>query len=592
MKFLATGLFFAFPKTLMPRAIFLFLPIVPLFAQFRGLSTTNDGSQLYFSSSLQLAGAPQENSYGKIFRYDSAGLHFVAQVDRVAVTGAYPRLSNPYNLVSGYISGRGSVVGHVGAADCAGFDLCPSTPQMAQTTLQYPGTLFPTVLPYNCVITSNAQYAACAIVDGVDGATYSVYNLFANPETPIYTPSCTEHGPFLPLISSDGKFLCGFTLWSASGSTTLSLETDPGAAIYGFAAALSDDGSRIVTSSNNSLYVYNVATGSQSAILFPNTAYVSPVSISSNGSMVLCQVQSSGNVIQFSVVHADGTGLLQLTNDPAGVSTGLLSGDGSTAFVVTNSGKLMKFDTASGASTLIAVGAVLQSVTGAAVAGAPNTITGAGLADTTVAASVVPLGTSLGGVEVTVNGIPAPLFSVSPTSISFQIPWETPAGNASVAVVRPASPFLAPTASLQTVNFQPVAAVPYAFSQNFMELTGGTSSSANPGDIVSFYLSGLGPVTVPVADGAASPSAPLSLLTTPATVSVSSSQLGTLDYTGPKQLNVLYAGLAPGLIGIYQLTVQLPPQIPHDGLFPNSVPFALTLNSSFNLPPVWVIPNQ
>ena len=130
----------------MLRAIFFSLTIVPAFAQFRGLSTTNDGSQLYFSSALQLNGSIGENSYAKIFRYDSSGLHFVAQADRVAVPNGYPRLSNPYNLSDSYISGNGSVTGYVGYADCAGFQLCVSGPGISQTTLQYPGALFPTII--------------------------------------------------------------------------------------------------------------------------------------------------------------------------------------------------------------------------------------------------------------------------------------------------------------------------------------------------------------------------------------------------------------------------------------------------------------
>lgn len=570
------------------RASLVFLSVIPAMAQFSGLASTDDGSQLYFSSPLQLAGTTDENNYSKIFRYDSMGIHFVAQVARVATAGGYLlATSNPYNLTSAYVSGNGSVYGYVGTADCSGGCYYQG---LQQTTLQFAGSFTPYVLPYGCQVSKNARYALCLTGGRAASEYFAVFDLFGTGK-PIYYPACGQ-------ITSVGDAYCGTELFSLSGSvTTLSLPASVVSEI-----PISDDASTIAyvldmlsdggPSPGYSLYVEDVSSGAQSLVYTDKQSrMLYPVGLSNNGGVVLFELYSAGAIAQAAVVHADGTGFLQLTNDPAGVTSAILSGDGSTAFVVANSGKLMKFDTASGASTLIAAGAVLQSVTGAAVAGAPNTITGAGLADTAITASVVPLGTSLGGVQVTINGIPAPLFSVSPTSILFQIPWEISEGNASVAVVRPSSPFLPPGASLQVVNSQPAAAVPYAFSQNFIELTG-TPSAANPGDIVSFYLSGLGPVTVPVADGAASPSVPLSLLTTPVTVSVSSSQLGSFDYTGPRQLNVLYAGLAPGLIGIYQLTVQLPPQIPHDGLFPNSVPFFLTLNSSFNLPPVWVIPNQ
>src|SRR5271165_3363580 len=101
------------------RAALIFLSLVPAMAQLSGLAVTDDGSQLYFSSSLQLAGTTNENTYSKIFRYDGTGIHFVAQMARVATAGGImlPN-SNPYNLTAAYVSGNGSVPGYVGTADC------------------------------------------------------------------------------------------------------------------------------------------------------------------------------------------------------------------------------------------------------------------------------------------------------------------------------------------------------------------------------------------------------------------------------------------------------------------------------------------
>ncbi|MGA3186386.1 MAG: hypothetical protein ABSF22_04685 [Bryobacteraceae bacterium] len=71
----------------MPRALLIILATFPLPAQFSGLATTNDGTQLYFSSSLQLSGTTDENPYSKIFLYNASGFHLAAQVHRI-VTGA------------------------------------------------------------------------------------------------------------------------------------------------------------------------------------------------------------------------------------------------------------------------------------------------------------------------------------------------------------------------------------------------------------------------------------------------------------------------------------------------------------------------
>src|SRR5258708_12348035 len=52
-------------------------------------------------------------------------------------------------------------------------------------------------------------------------------------------------------------------------------------------------------------------------------------------------------------------------------------------------------------------------------------IFGTHLASSIAAASSVPLPISMGGVAVTVNGVVAPLYYVSPGQLNIQIPYET-----------------------------------------------------------------------------------------------------------------------------------------------------------------------
>jgi uncharacterized protein (TIGR03437 family) len=134
---------------------------------------------------------------------------------------------------------------------------------------------------------------------------------------------------------------------------------------------------------------------------------------------------------------------------------------------------------------------------------------------------------------------------------------------------------------LQIQASQPVAAFNFAISLDFSQVNSPTYP-AKPGDIVNFYLTGLGAVAPTVADGALSPSNPLPRLVNPVTVS-----------SGSTPLTVFYAGLAPGQIGIYQLTVQTPLEVVGNPLFPNRGPVYvfMTLNS-YALPAVWMIPNQ
>lgn len=79
---------------------------------------------------------------------------------------------------------------------------------------------------------------------------------------------------------------------------------------------------------------------------------------------------------------------------------------------------------------------------------------------------------------------------------------------------------------------------------------------ARAGEIIHLYGSGFGPVTPPVPDGVSAPAAALSS-------TVNSVTCGGLDASGNTiPLTVLFAGLAPGMTGTYQLDVQLPGSLP------------------------------
>lgn len=571
------------------RVSLIYLSLIPAMAQFSGLAATDDGSQLYFSSSLQLAGTTNENTYSKIFRYDGTAIHFVAQMARVATAGGIGLpTSNAYNLTAAYVSGNGSVPGYVSTADC------PAGPcyyqGLQQTTLQFVGSFTPYVLPYGCQISKNARYALCVTGGRAANFQYSVFDLFGN-QKPIYSPSCDFYS--IPQITSLGEVFCGSALFSVSGSATaLSFSSTL------IPVPISDDASTVayvpaitsteVGTNEYSLYIKSVSTGAQS-VVYTDKEYraLAPLGLSNNGGVVLFELYSAG-IAQAAVVHADGTGFLQLTNDPTGVSTAILSGDGSTAFVVTYSGHLLKIDTTSGASTLIANGALIQSVQGGAVAGSLNMIQGLGLADAAVAAQTFPLGTSQGGTQVTLNGTPVPLLSVSPESVWFQIPWETGVGNATIAVVRPSSSFMQALAPLQIQRVQPVLAINEIFSQDFSTLNS-PSNPAPPGGFVNLYFTGLGPVATPVTDGVPAQASPLPEVVTPLTVAVQMTSTTTMA------LNVAYAGLAPGFVGVYQVTVQVPSMVPHNPFFQVGTPnqFPLIVNSTaISGPAVWVTSNQ
>ena len=71
-----------------------------------------------------------------------------------------------------------------------------------------------------------------------------------------------------------------------------------------------------------------------------------------------------------------------------------------------------------------------------------------------------------------------------------------------------------------------------------------------PGEAISFFATGLGPVSNPPEDGRRASFSPV---VDPTTVSVT---------IGGIAAQVLWTGLAPGLVGVYQLNARVPPHAP------------------------------
>ncbi len=183
---------------------------------------------------------------------------------------------------------------------------------------------------------------------------------------------------------------------------------------------------------------------------------------------------------------------------------------------------------------------------------------GAGLtAAPTEKSSSVPLPTQLAGVQVMVNGTPAPLLFASSSQINFQCP-ELPRGTAMQIQVESPGGALMPT--LQTAM---QAAVPLVFQMDAsgrgvvtidgtneiaMATTDGVASRpALPGEYLTIHASGLGEVVDGVAAGAA---APLNrLVLAKAKISV---MLGGIE------IDPQFAGLAPGTVGVYQVNALVP----------------------------------
>jgi uncharacterized protein (TIGR03437 family) len=139
----------------------------------------------------------------------------------------------------------------------------------------------------------------------------------------------------------------------------------------------------------------------------------------------------------------------------------------------------------------------------------------------------------------------------SANEIRFQLPFEAALGNSSLHF-NSASPFEQPI----LVQVQATAPVLLAMVKGDFS---GLATDVSPGDIVNFYMVGLGAMSPPVATGAPAPANPAAVVvlrvSAVLSVGVFVNQHGPrLSFDAP----VLFAGLTPGMIGIYQVTVRMP----------------------------------
>jgi uncharacterized protein (TIGR03437 family) len=183
--------------------------------------------------------------------------------------------------------------------------------------------------------------------------------------------------------------------------------------------------------------------------------------------------------------------------------------------------------------------------------GALITLYGTNLASSTVIASAAPYPTTLGNVQVLINGRPAPIYFVSSGQVSVIVPYATELTIAGIQVINNGQPsnlvttFVA--ATTPGVFTKPEGGIgPGAVLHGDFTLVT-KDKPALPGETVQVYLTGLGDVTPANPDGAAGPVSPFSTTTE------------TIDaFIGGVVAKVGYAGLAPGLAGLYQLNVTIP----------------------------------
>jgi uncharacterized protein (TIGR03437 family) len=183
---------------------------------------------------------------------------------------------------------------------------------------------------------------------------------------------------------------------------------------------------------------------------------------------------------------------------------------------------------------------------------------GTNLSPVNMASSEIPLPTALANSCLSVNGLPVPILFVSPDQVNAQIPFQaigdvtlilrTPGGisNNFNIVIEPNAPSVFLTSVGSEIN------IPTVVRNDDNELvTPSHPIHRESGTDLVIYLTGLGGTSPAVPTGQPAPSNPLAYTLVQPTVTL-----------GGVELPVLFAGLAPGLVGVDQINVSVPFNVP------------------------------
>lgn len=182
---------------------------------------------------------------------------------------------------------------------------------------------------------------------------------------------------------------------------------------------------------------------------------------------------------------------------------------------------------------------------------------GQNLSPVNLASNQIPLPTALGESCLMVNGMPVPMVFVSPAQINAQMPFaaegnvtmilRTPGGvsdNFNLSVL-PTAPSI-----FRNGTAGPMTDIPTVVRTRNGELVT-PSNPIHHGDTIVIYLTGMGRTSPAVEDGVPAPSDPLAGVLTPPVVTI-----------GGAQLDVTFAGLTPGEVGVYQINANVPGAVP------------------------------
>lgn len=429
-----------------------------------------------------------------------------------------------------------------------------------------------------CTTSSGSGSPAAAMIDRIDLSAFTASPYLAVPQ--YAPPSClgvwvnnvpldsvmvaSPTGQSIFTAAGDGTVL----LYDSSYDTYLSSRKDV-SSLAGSIGAVSDD---LFIAGGN---MFNRSLVRRGAL--PGSTTIAGIGGDANGVMLLSAAGSTSAGTVETYAPSKGTifrpvrtieapitpAMLRSTpvgqmgqTIPAFLRTVARTEDGTTVYISVSGLTALPpgFDQSKPGPVIASVGNLADG--GALAAGSLVRIFGSNISGGNGSASATPLPRSLADTCATVNGSAVPLLAVMPDHIEVQLPFEV-GPFATFIVITPGGRSVPFTATVQPVApaiFRMGTPGPSALPLIYRSANNDVLAFSNPvhaKDTLMILATGLGRTSSQPASGDASPLDPLALALTPPVVSI-----------GNTRLEITYAGLAPGQVGVYQINATVPYNIP------------------------------
>jgi hypothetical protein len=506
----------------------------PLLAQFESLSTTKDGSVLFFTTTLIQAGTDQPH-HGKVFIVDGNGVRPFLITQREWWSGLSPltpsySYSNYYSYHGVDIASSGSGIAYSAGWECSmTAGLCGYRDGL--TVYDYKGQQI-YFQRGSGILSPNGEWALITRKSLSNGPEQHLvvhipsrreFRLSAQRQ--VIRTNFRDHD-----IADNGTAVIITDDRTAQDQPRLAVFRPPDTTVFlpvrPPVAVIDATGSTIFTGS----HVARLIGDTWQLSTFPLTAR-SP-QISDDGSLVGF-IWSGG---QFYTSRSDGSDRRRLTSEPEGIRKAVMSGDGRVVWALTNTGRIVRTDIESGSTQITGPVPVFDDF---------------GL-NRLVIGNMYRLPATVGKnqeVQLELDGRLLPVGWVEDGAVGIQIPWDlqTDVDHKLGLRLLHDNEWIGGTLIRRVSEFSPA----------FVRYEG---TPAKPGDVITLSATGLGRVSPAVPYLEYAPESLPSAITSKLSCYAKSYS----DLFSETAIEILFAGLEPRSIATYQIVIRLPAMLPPD----------------------------